>query len=248
MLRLLLSLMLLFGLTACGAGGTEAAVSADLQPLQDAINHQNCVLGTAYLGSYNDGVSDAYAEAYPFLLSATLVDAGGDELYAFVPASNNTALTVCSAEITADGTYRNTETLCQGKKGEVLLVRCNVSDLSSNVCIAAQGKSFHPTLSLMDGGLAIEDGCFDFTLEDDPDIRMATNLLCEAAEVQQDLSCGMTVQYTGEKQVVDGRECWLFVLGTEHDGQFVRKRYYAVCDNLIYKYDAVTDRWTSLGG
>ena len=77
---------------------------------------------------------------------------------------------------------------------------------------------------------------------------MATELLCGASEVQRYLAQGMTVQYTGEKQVVDGRECWLFALGTEHDGSFVREHYYAVCDNLIYKYDAVSDRWTPLGG
>ena len=248
MLNLLLSLVLSLGLTACGVNGPAPSGSAELQALQSKISSQGCVAGTAYLGAYSDGVNDDYAAAYPFLLNAVLVDAGGSELYAFVPASSGTALTVYAAELTESGSYRNTKLLHSGKAGEAVLVRCNVSDVFSNVCVAVQGKSFHPMLSLKDGSLAIEDGCLDFTLTDDPNIRMATELLCGASEVQRYLAQGMTVQYTGEKQVVDGRECWLFALGTEHDGSFVREHYYAVCDNLIYKYDAVSDRWTPLGG
>ena len=248
MLNVLLSIMISLGLTACGVDGTAPSGSAELQALQSEISRQGCVVGAAYLGAYNDGVSDNYAAAYPFLQNATLVDAGGDELYAFVPSSSSDTMTVYAAEITAGGSYRSTETLHAGKAGEVLLVRCSRSDLVSNVCVETKGKSFHPMLSLYDGSLAIEDGCFDFTLTADPNVRIAAELLCEANEVQRYLLQGMTVQYTGEKQVVDGRECWLFALGTEHDGQFVREHYYAVCDNLIYQYDAVSDRWTPLGG
>ena len=53
--------------------------------------------------------------------------------------------------------------------------------------------------------------------------------------------------YTGDTQMIEGRTCLLFVLGTDSEGQFVRERYYGVCDNLIYVYDAVSDTWAVLG-
>ncbi len=83
--------------------------------------------------------------------------------------------------------------------------------------------------------------------DDEDSIRTAEALLCETDEVQYYLELGMAAQYTGEHTTVDGRECWLFVLGTEQEDQFVRERYYAVCDNLIYSYDAPGDIWQPLG-
>ena len=29
--------------------------------------------------------------------------------------------------------------------------------------------------------------------------------------------------------------------------QFVRERYYGVCDNLVYSYDAISDTWSAVG-
>ena len=92
------------------------------------------------------------------------------------------------------------------------------------------------------------DGGDDWFLSDnEANIRIATELLCEADEVRDCMALGMSVQYTGEHEFVDGRECWLFALGTDRDGQFVRERYYAVCDNCIYGYDAIDDSWQMLG-
>ena len=51
----------------------------------------------------------------------------------------------------------------------------------------------------------------------------------------------MSVQYTGETEVIEGKPCTVFALGTDRDDQFVRERYYAVCDNLVYSYDAEGD-------
>lgn len=49
------------------------------------------------------------------------------------------------------------------------------------------------------------------------------------------------VQDTGETEVIEGKPCMVFALGTDRDDQFVRERYYAVCDNLVYSYDAEVD-------
>lgn len=265
------------GQTAHAASGTAETSGQDL--LRENIAGSGADIGAAYLGgageidSMDDAVemlqSSAYAEAYPFLLSLpgdAFVNADGEELYAFVPASRRDALTVYAAEITDSGSYRNIGApLRRGKAGEILLVRCNVSDIHSNVCVETAGKSFYPALSLLDGSMDMQGNYFDFTIygewksfdgeseddwllsDDDASIRMATELLCAADEVRDFMDLGMSVQYTGMHEMVDGRECWLFALGTENGDLFVRERYYAVCDNLIYAYDALDDAWQALG-
>lgn len=79
------------------------------------------------------------------------------------------------------------------------------------------------------------------------DVMIAYGLLLEADEVKYYTELGMSVQYTGQVEVIEGRSCWVFALGTEHDEQFVRERYYAVCDNLIYSFDTEDDAWNVLG-
>lgn len=59
--------------------------------------------------------------------------------------------------------------------------------------------------------------------------------------VQDYINSGMSVQYTGETEIIEGKPCMVFALGTDRDDQFVRERYYAVCDNLVYSYDAEGD-------
>lgn len=64
---------------------------------------------------------------------------------------------------------------------------------------------------------------------------------------QDYINSGMSVQYTGETEVIEGKPCMVFALGTDRDDQFVRERYYAVCDNLVYSYDAEGDALFVLG-
>ena len=82
---------------------------------------------------------------------------------------------------------------------------------------------------------------------EDKNVQIARELLTEADEVRERMSQGMTLLYTGEHQTIDGRDCFIFALGTDHDGQFVREYLYGVCDNLIYTYDALSDIWKVLG-
>ncbi len=98
-----------------------------------------------------------------------------------------------------------------------------------------------------DGNEAGNVGKDGILSDDETGIRIATELLCGTDEVSYYLGLGMSVQYTGEHEVIDGHDCWIFALGTEHDGQFVRELYYGVCDNIIYSYDAVSDAWSVLG-
>lgn len=260
---------------------TDTVETPELASLRESITGSGADIGVAYLGyageigSMKDAVellqNGAYAESYPFLLTLpddAFVNADGEELYAFVSADSSDALTVYAADITDSGDYQKTgKPLCEGKAGEVLLVRCNVSDLHANVCIETEEKQFYPMLSLMDGSVYMEGEYFDFTLyealwgfdgsggengewllsDDETSLRIAQEILCGTDEVRYYLDLGMSVQYTGGHEIVDERECWVFALGTEQDDQFVRERYYAVSDNQIYVYDAFTDAWQMLG-
>lgn len=215
--------------------------------------------------------SSAYAELYAFLRDASLIDADGTELYAVVTTKKDCSASVYPAEINENGTYdvHTENALYEGKGKDCFLLRCNRSELHSNVSILLQtgDDSFEvfPMLSGKDGRLDAMR-VYDFSIyvnedgnetdnvgndrllsDDETNIRIATDLLCETDEVSYYLGLGMSIQYTGEHEVIDGRECWIFALGTEHDGQFVRELYYGVCDNLIYSYDTVSDAWSVLG-
>ena len=110
-------------------------------------------------------------------------------------------------------------------------------------------------LSGMDGHLVAEK-IYDFSVytdyvnnsePEDRNVEIAREILSESQEVQYYINIGMSVQYTGEIREIDGRPCWIFALGTDRDDQFVRERYYGVCDNLIYFYDTLNDKWEVLG-
>lgn len=88
--------------------------------------------------------------------------------------------------------------------------------------------------------------CYDFSIYGgeggvQDDVSIAYGVLLEYDEMQDYINSGMSVQYTGETEVIEGKPCMVFALGTDRDDQFVRERYYAVCDNLVYSYDAEGD-------
>lgn len=88
--------------------------------------------------------------------------------------------------------------------------------------------------------------CYDFSIYGggggvQDDVSIAYGVLLEYDEVQDYINSGMSVQYTGETEVIEGKPCMVFALGTDRDDQFARERYYAVCDNLVYSYDAEGD-------
>lgn len=236
--------------------------------LHTSIDESGYQAGIAYIGYvgadrteeeiriYLEG--SPYAEAYAFLCDAPLVDADGAELYAVVTTRKDRSASVYPADANEDGTYdvHTEQPLYNGKGTDCFLLYCNKSELYSNVSIAVQTGDEHffvnPMISGMDGRLENLD-CYDFSMytddsETQDDVMIAYGLLLEADEVQSYVNLGMTLQYTGQIQVIDGHSCWIFALGTDHEDQFVRELYYGVCDNLIYSYDAITDTWTALGG
>lgn len=238
-----------------------------LTALQQKINYNGKGAGVAFIGYVDSESSEVdlrtyYAssetgKAYPDLSDAPLYMAEGQELYAIIPPNDKGTIIVYPSTMTDDGEYAEDKSnpLCIGEPGEVLLLRCNLSETYSNVLIAVTdgggALDFRPSLSMENGHLQEIAGVYDFSIyEETPEersVQIATEILLEADEVKDAVEHGMKIMYTGNTQMIEGRTCLLFALGTEREDQFVRERYYGVCDNLIYVYDAASDTWAVLG-
>ncbi len=253
--------------------------STSLAALREKITESGAAVGAAFLGyigssaPYDEVVSFAHgcqcASVNEFLCTvaeSNIIAYDGDELFAFVPASNSYAIAIYPAELTAFGELSVDEDnpIITANPGETVVLRCNMGDLYSNVMVRASDGTnsveFYPMVSLMDGRLTAAEGCYDFSVYSDnsdsgnvgetveeKNIQIAYELLTEAEEVKNRMELGMVVQYTGEKENIDGRECYIFTLGTDHGDYVVTEYFYGVCDNLIYTYDAVSDSWNALG-
>lgn len=242
---------------------TEEAAFAELQK---KIAQSGSAVAVAFIGYVDSESSEADLRAYvagsetgkeyPSLSHAPLYMAEGQELYAIIPPNDKGTIIVYPSMITEDGEYADDKSnpLHVGEPGEPLLLRCNLSEIYSNVLIAATdgggAMDFRPSLSMENGHLQEIAGVYDFsTYEEVPDersIQIATELLLETEEVKQAVMQGMKVMYTGDTQWIEGRPCLLFALGTDSEEQFVRERYYGVCDNLVYRYDAISDTWSTV--
>lgn len=78
------------------------------------------------------------------------------------------------------------------------------------------------------------------------DIEIAYGVLAENEEIRSLLESGMVIAYAGYTENIDGRECYVFVLGTDHEDHIVNEYFYGVCDNLIYVYDVLDDSWNAV--
>ena len=238
-----------------------------LTALQQKINYHSKGAGVAFIGYVDSQSTEAelrsyitdgkVGKSYPFILNAPMFLTEGQELYAIVPPCAAGRITVYASAMNENGQYADDREhpLHSGKPGEPLLLRCNLSEIYSNVLISATDGGgailYRPSVSLENGHLATEQSVYDFSIyEETPDecsVQIATEILLEVDEVKDAIEHGMKIMYTGDTQMIEGRTCLLFALGTDSEDQFVRERYYGVCDNLIYVYDAVSDTWAVLG-
>ena len=268
----------LFSVGIHGAGMREVFARApgadeNLAILQDIIRENECQAGMAFLGYTYEGAEAAeileytrqgeVSAAYPFLQDGTVVDAGGYEIYAIVPG-DDCRVSVYPAQPTEEGEYLDdlNSPYYRGQENEIIILRCNVSEIHSNVMVSVQKQNmsvqYHPMVSLKDGHLAAETHCYDFSIyynwdEYDPgydselDIRIAREQLSETDEVSYYLGLGMSLWYTGTEEYIEGRNCPVFVLGTDHEDYFTKEHYYAVGDNVVYYYDLSGDAWLLQG-
>ena len=268
----------LFSVGIHGGGMREVSAKAsgsyeNLAILQDIIRENECQAGMAFLGYTYEGAETVeileytrqgeVAAAYPFLQNGTVVDAGGYEIYAIVPG-DDCRVSVYPAQPTEEGEYLDdlNAPYYTGRENEIIILRCNVSEIHSNVMVSVQKQNmsvqYHPMVSLKDGHLAAETHCYDFSIyynwdEYDPgydselDIRIAREQLSETDEVSYYLGLGMSLWYTGTEEYIEGRNCPVFVLGTDHEDYFTKEHYYAVGDNVVYYYDLSGDAWLLQG-
>ena len=244
--------------------GTEDTV---LKTLQSEIARSGAMAGVAFIGYVSDESSEVdlrtfiknskTGNEYPFLSDAPLYMAQGNELYAIIPINKRGIITVYSSSVTDDGEYVDdkSEPLHKGKAGEIVILKCNFSEIYSNVLITVNdgggALDFRPSLSMENGHFRETTGVYDFSvyeeLPDERSVEIAMELLRETDEVKYAMERGRKLMFTGDMQLIYGRPCLLIALGTDHDEQFVREQLYGVCDNLIYAYDAVGETWAVLG-
>lgn len=210
-----------------------------LDALQNKISQNSIAVGVAFIGYVNSESTEADLRAYlagsetgkkyPFLSSAPLVITEGQELYAIVPPNKKATITVYPSSVTEDGEYADDRSnpLCIGEPGEPLLLRCNLSEIYSNVLISATDGGaidFHPSLSMENGHLQEITGVYDFSVyEETPDersVQIATEILLEADEVKAAVKGGMKIMYTGDAEVprcsFQGRQTLHITKGADH--------------------------------
>lgn len=232
-----------------------------LSALQDSISEQSAMLGAGLLG-YADSESgeaavrelvadSALGKTYSFLADCELVLCEGSELYTLVPAKD-TAVTIYPSEISEEGYYidRRNAPIYNGVPGEPLILRCNFSDIYSNVLVeVTDGKNtmeYRPMISLRNGRIAQQEGCYDFSVYGYDPVESAQELLLSCDEVRASMERGMKLLFTGDVQFIEGCTCYVFAVGTDSDGQFVREQLYAASDDIIYAYSVLSDSWEML--
>lgn len=154
---------------------------SQLSLLRELISGNDCDVGIAFIG-YVDSEStqenlrkmlegSRTGQKYPFLTDCPIVKNKGQELYAIVPAKKDACVTVFEAGVTQDGEYEDyrDHIVFRAEPGEPIILRCNLSEIYSNVLVSVDvpGKDrveFRPCLSMMDGSIALEIGCYDFTV------------------------------------------------------------------------------------
>lgn len=245
----------------------------NLAILQDIIRENECQAGMAFLGyTYENADTseileytrqEELAAAYPFLQDGTVVDAGGYEIYAIVPGLD-CKISIYPTQVTEEGEYLEdlNNPWYMGQENEVIILRCNMSEIFSNVMVSVQKQNmsvqYHPMVSLKDGHLAAEAYCYDFSIYYDwdeyqseydysLDINIARDLIAQTDEVSYYLGLGMSLWYTGTEEYIEGRNCPVFVIWTDHEEHFTKEKYYAAGDNVVYYYDPLGDAWLLLG-
>ena len=153
-----------------------------LYQLREKMKSEDCTVGIAFIdyvdgGSTEEALKDrvrssSVCQKYPFFEDCSIAVTAGQELYAIVPAGEDSCITVSEAGINESGEYADyrDRVIFEGKPGEPLVILCNVSEVYSNVLVSVDipGKEsfeFRPFLSGMDGSLVMKIGMYDLDAE-----------------------------------------------------------------------------------
>ena len=239
-----------------------------LERLRDEIRASGNTVGVAFLGYVDSDSSEVdlrdymyqseLGSTYYFLPSSWLLMCEGQELYAIVPANENTTVTIYASDITEWGEYADDTSmpLPVGLPGEPVVVLCNLSEIYSHVLITVtdgdETLEFHPMLSMEDGHLAETPGVYDFSIyldiPDEATVQLAMERLMQMEEVRAAMQQGMVLLNTDIVQRISGHNCLLFSLGTDHEDHYVSEILLAVSDEFIFIYDPIYDVWNTYWG
>lgn len=148
---------------------TEAG-KASLVEEQEWLRDYGAVFGASFLGYTPDysfpGKEYQRAETYPYLEGIPedhIIEYTGDEWYVIVPAQEGWKMSIESCSWNDDFTEISTEDLLwESNDGLPLILRCNLSDLYSNVRVTArkgsQEVSWHPYYLTYAGEIEPTDG------------------------------------------------------------------------------------------
>ncbi len=214
-------------LTGCGGKGSDTSgkpskapavsetvnESKALADFREEIADETATLAVAYLGyadltGFDDLTvyleSSGFYELYPFLNDLTkeqFLQREGGELYAVVPTSAKTTLTVHDCYVDeVNYVMAQGEELLKLEPGQPVILQGNVSEIVPNLWVVAEqsGKEpleFVPCLNMMDGTLSVISGVYDFS-----DYEILATLWKGPQEVSSDL-CGI---WYGQEMDGDG--------------------------------------------
>ena len=249
--------------TKSGSETSSVDEKKDLSSIQKLLKDEECIIGTVFLGyveydaskdDINNLLKSSLESEYPFIQeSVDIVDCGGQEIYALVPAEG-WSMTVYSVTMSENAEYDDHTDMpvYETKANESIVLRCNVSEIFPDTLVRLEkdGKSYdyRPVISLKDGHITDTEGCLDLTLYQDysyenDDVLIARELLLQTDEVKNYIESGMSLMYTGDKEEIDGDECLIFVLGNNNEDSFVQEFFYGVSDTQVYVYDIIDDAW-----
>lgn len=239
--------------------------SAELTALRQEITNNNCMVGIAFVGYLDSDISDeelapylnrnALAAKYPFLSNGKLVSYDGLELFALVPANENSVITLYPAGIDqyGDFTIQRNLTIYKSEPGETVILRCNDNENYANVfATVTDGDSvceFYPMISLEDGySVALYEGCYDFSLDDIFKHMSEAYYYLEndIPEIREAINDGMGIIYDSEIFYID-QNMLVFELGQFTEYGFVCEKKYAISFDATYVLDSDNQTWIVIG-
>lgn len=193
---------------------------------------------------------------YPYLCQCPIIRNNGNHLFAIVPASADSMITVYGSYIDADGNIQadTDNMLFRGDCGDTVILYCNESDSYSNVLVTVtdgdKTVELHPMLSLeRPRTITSEYGVYDFSLKD---IRSYTDeardyLIDTFPEIYNEIKSGKTLEYLNEMYFyTDYVLCYGLTSNQELDSD--TQNLYCIDFNHTYAFDTEKSAWYIIGG
>lgn len=251
----------------------DEAEPAELTYLRAKIKENHSAVGVAYCGfvsniesihDYNyasDFSTNSLFRVYPFFYIYPVSINVGVEMFAVVPASTQSHITVYKVVLSDNGEFvvdRDT-VLYEDASGKPFVFLCNDHEAYSNVLIIVQDGDetveVSPRISIEDDrGLVLGDGCYDFTVKDIRDYRSeAREYLTENIdEIRDGMENGMILRWDDEISLY-GHYALQYALGKyDEDGTFHVVREYLIDEYYTMAFyapawDEDTTGWRVVG-